>query len=167
MDATPWRDRAKASSTGSAFDLSRSESLRMDETAPVVSSALRSKESPSPPIFDSGSFLFNSSALREGDPTLFVGGFQTVRGLTANGYSTAPPKRLYAFATDLEWGYELETVGASAGGDCTRFGFRTRADREDEDAPNFGTLAKTGRSFSAEPEVFCFTLRGFRDSVSN
>ena len=89
----------------------------MDETAPAASSALKSKESPSPLIFYSGSFPFNSSALREDDLTLFVGGFQTVRGMTANGCSTAPPKRLFAFAADLEWGCELETVGASAGGD--------------------------------------------------
>ena len=158
MEATPWRDRAKASSTGNAFDISRSESLRMDETAPAASSALRSKESPSLSIFDSGSFLFNSSALLESDLTLFFGGFQTVRGMTANGCSTTPPKRLFPFAVDLEWGCELETVGASARGDCARSDFQIGADREDEDAPNFGTLAKTGRSFSAEPGVFCFTL---------
>ena len=59
IEETPWRDRAKASSTGSAPDLLRSESLRMDETAPAASSALRSKESPSPPV--SEPFLFNSS----------------------------------------------------------------------------------------------------------
>ena len=83
----------------------------MDETAPAASSALRSKESPSPPILDFGSFIFNSSALREGDLTLFVSGFQTVMGMTANGCSTAPPKRLFAFAADLERGYELKTIG--------------------------------------------------------
>ena len=139
----------------------------MDETAPATSSALRSKESPFPPIFDSGSFLFNSSAIREGDLTLFVSRFYTVRGMTANGCSTAPPKRLFAFAADLEWGCELETVGASAGGDYAHSGFRIGADGEDEDATNFETLAKTDRSFSVEPGVFYFTLRGFRDNFSN
>ena len=123
-EATPWSDRAKASSTGSAFDLSRSESLRMDETALAVSSALRSKEFPSSPIFDSGSFLLNSYALRGGDLALFVGGFQTVMGITTNGCSTAPPKRLFAFVVDLEWGYELKTMGASTAGDYARFGLR-------------------------------------------
>ena len=139
----------------------------MDKTAPAASSVLRSKESPSPPIFDFGSFPFNSSALREGDLTLFVGGFQTVRGMTSNGCPMAPPKGLFTFAADLEWGCELETIGASAGGYRTHSGFRIGADGEDEDAPNFGTLAKTGQSFSAEPRVFRFTLRDFRDSVSN
>ena len=117
MEATPWSDRAKASSTGSAFDLSRSKSLRMDETAPAASSALRSKESPSLPIFYSGAFLFNSSTLRGGDLTLSIGGFQTVMGITSNGCSEAPPKRLFAFTTDLEGGCELKTIGASAVGD--------------------------------------------------
>ena len=116
-EATPWRDRAKASSTGSALDLLRSESLRMDETAPAVSSALRSKESPYPLISDFGSFLLNSSALQDGDLTLFVGGFQTVMGMTASGCSTAPPKGPFTFAADPERGCELKTVGASTGGD--------------------------------------------------
>ena len=134
---------------------------------PATSSALRSKESPSSPIFYSGAFLFNSSALRGGDLTLSVGEFQTVMGITANGCSAAPPKRLFAFATNLEGGYELKTIGALAAGNCTRSEFRAGVDGEDEDAPNFGTLAKAGQPFSAEPGVFRFTLRGFRDSVSN
>ena len=95
-EATPWRDRAKASSTGSMPDLLRSESLRMDETAPAASSALRSKESPSPPV--SEPFLFNSSALEEGGLTLYAGGFQTVMDMTFNGCLTALPEELFAFA---------------------------------------------------------------------
>ena len=138
----------------------------MDETALPASSALRSKESPSSQIFDSGAFLFNSSALRGGDLTLSVGGFQTVMGITANDCSTAPSKRLFAFVADLEGGCELKTIGASAAGDCAYSSFLAGVDGEDEDAPNFGTLLKAGRPFAAEPEVFRFTLRGFRDSVS-
>ena len=156
------------------FDLSRSESLRIDESGPTSSSELRSKESSSSPIFGSGSFPFSSSTLREGDLTLFGGGFQTVMGITANGCSTTPPTRFFAFVVGLDRGYELKTVGASTGGDCSHFGFwigvagfRTGVDREDEDVPNFGTLAETGRSFSAEPRAFRFTLRGFRDSAPN
>ena len=92
----------------------------MDETAPAASSALRSKESPSSSIFDSGAFLFNSSARRGGDLILSVGGFQTVMGITANGCSANPPKRFFAFEADLEGGCELKTIGASAAGDCAR-----------------------------------------------
>ena len=162
---TPWRDRAKASSTGSTLDLLRSESLRMDETAPAVSSELRSKESPSPSV--SESFPFNFFALGEGGLTLFAGGFQTVMGMTANGCSTALPEGPFAFAADPEWGYELKTLGASAGSDSGYYDFQTWVDGEEEDAPNLGTLTKADRSFSTESRVFCFTLRGFRDSVSN
>ena len=139
----------------------------MDETAHAASLALRSKESPSSPIFYSRAFLFNPSAFQGGDLPLSVGRFQTIMGITANSCSAAPPKRLFAFATDLEEGCELKTIGASAAGDCARSGFQAGVDGEDEDAPNFGTLAKAGRPFSAEPEVFRFTLQGFRDSVSN
>ena len=136
-EATPWRDRAKASSTGSTLDLLWSESLRMDETAPATSSALRSKESPSPPV--SESFLFNSSALGEGGLTLFAGGFQTVMGMTANGCSTALSEGPFAFAADQERGRELKTLGTSTGGNNACSGFRTWVDREEEDALNFGT----------------------------
>ena len=52
----------------------------MDETVLAASSALRRKESPSWPIFYSGAFLFNFSARRGGDLTIFVGRFQTVMG---------------------------------------------------------------------------------------
>ena len=74
---------------GSALYLLISESLRIDETAPTASSALRRKESPSPP--DSELFLFNSSALEEDDLTLCAGGggVQTVMGMTSNGCSIA------------------------------------------------------------------------------
>ena len=161
---TPWRDRAKASSTGRAPDLLRSESLRMDETAPAASSALRSKESPSPSA--SEPFLFNSSALEEGGSTLYAGGFQTVIGMTCNGCSAALPEESLAFTAKPERGCELRALGTSAGGDNTYPDIRTWVEGEEEDAPSFGTLPQAGRSFSTESEVFCFTLRDFRDSVS-
>ena len=81
------RDRDRASSTGRAPNLLRSESLRMDETAPVASSALKSKESPSPSA--SGRFLLNSSALEAGGSALYTGGLQTVMGITFNRGSVA------------------------------------------------------------------------------
>ena len=92
LSATPWRDRAKASSMGRAPDLLRSESLRMDETG--------SKESQSPSAFEP--FLFNSSALEEGGSTLYAGGFQTVIGMTSNGCSVALPEESFAFAAEPE-----------------------------------------------------------------
>ena len=150
---------------GSALDLLRSESLRMDETAPATSSTSRSKESPSPPV--SESFLFNSSAFEESGLTLFAGGFQTVMGMIANGCSTALPEGLFAFVANPERGCELKTLGTSARGDSACSGFQTGVDEEEDDAPNFGTLAKAGLSFSVEPRVFRFTLQGFRDNVSN
>ena len=67
-EATPWRDRAKASSIGMAPDILRSESLRMDEIAPVASSALESMEFPSPSA--SGRFLPKSSAIEGGGSAL-------------------------------------------------------------------------------------------------
>ena len=97
-EATPWRDRSKASSIGSEPDLLRSECLRMDETAPAASSALRSKESPSSPV--SEPFLFNSSDLEEGGLTLYAGGFQTVMGMTTSSCSTTLPEEPFAFAAD-------------------------------------------------------------------
>ena len=121
-EATPWRDRAKASSTGSALDLLRSASLRMDETTPVVNSTSRSKESTSPPL--SKSFFFNSYAFEEGDLTLFIGGFQTVMGMIVNGCSTALPEGPLAFAADPERGCELKTMGTSAAGDSACSCFR-------------------------------------------
>ena len=109
----------------------------MDETAPTVSSALRSRESPSLPLSDPGSFLFDSSALRESDLTLLIGGFQTVMGIIASGSPTASPKGFSASAVDLERGCEIKVIGASDGGEGARYGFRTCVDGEDEDAPNF------------------------------
>ena len=136
----------------------------MDEIAPAARSALKSKESPSSLIFYSEAFFFNFSARRGGDLTLSVGGFQTVMGITANGCSADPSKRFFAFAKDLEGGCELKTIGASAADDYASSGLRTE---EVGDAPNFGTLAKTGRSFLVEHGVFYFALRGLRDSVPN
>ena len=79
-------------------------------------------------------------------------------GMIANGYSTALPEGPFAFAADLERGCELKTLGTSVGGDNACSGFRTGVDEEEEDASNFGTLAKAGRSFSAKSKVFRFTL---------
>ena len=94
-EATPWRDRVKASSTGRTPDLLRSDSLRMDETTPAASSTLKSKESPSPSA--SGLFPLNSSALDEGGAALYAGGLQTVMGMTFNGGSVAFPEESLAF----------------------------------------------------------------------
>ena len=87
----------------------------MDETAPVASSVLRSKESPSSPV--SEPFLFNSSDLEEGGLTIYAGGFQTVMGMSVSGCSTALPEEPFAFAADLERDCELKALRTSAGGD--------------------------------------------------
>ena len=158
------RDRAKASSTGSKLDLLRSKYFRMDETALAASSALRSKESPSSPV--SKPFLFNSSDLEEDGLTLYAGGFQTVMGMTASGCSTALPEEPFAFATYSERDCGLEALGTSAGGGNICPDVRMEVEGEEEDALNFGTFSQVGRSFSTKSEVFRFTLRGFRDSVS-
>ena len=136
----------------------------MDEIAPAASSALRSKESPSPPV--SEPFLFNSSDLEEGGLTLYAGGFQTVMGMTASGCSIALPEEPFAFATDSERDCKLEALGTSAA--CSNIcpDVQTGVEREEEDTPNFETLPQVGRSFSTESELFCFTLWDFRDSVS-
>ena len=65
-------------------------------------------------------------------------------GMIANGYSTALPERLFAFAADPERGCELKTLGTSAGGDSASPGFRIGVDEGEEDAHNFGTLAEAG-----------------------
>ena len=135
----------------------------MDETTPAASSTSRSIESPSPPV--SELFFFNYSFFKESGLTLFIGEFQTVMGKIANGCSTALPKGPFVFVAPKR-GYELKILGTSAGGDISCSGFWTGVDEEEEDTPNFETLAKAGRSFSVEPGVFSFTLWGFRDSVS-
>ena len=104
-EVTPWRDRAKASITGRAPDLLRSKSRKMDETVPAVSSALRTKESPSPST--SGHFLPNSSALKGGGSALYVGGLQIVMGITSNGGLAALLEESLAFTTKPERSYEL------------------------------------------------------------
>ena len=149
---------------GRAPDLLRSESLRMDETAPAASSELRSKESPSPTV--SEPFLFNSSALEEGGLTLYTGGFQTVMGMTSNGYSAVFPEESFAFAAEPDRGFELRALGTSIGGDNTCPGTRTWVDREDEDTLSLETLPQAGWSFSTKFKVFSFMLRDFRDNVS-
>ena len=147
-----------------APDLLRSESLRMDQTAPAASSALKSKESSSPSV--SEPFLFNSSALEEGGLTLCAGGFQTVIGMTSNGCLATLPEESFAFAAEPEWGCKLRALGTSAGGNNSCPDTRTWVEGEEEDSPSFGTLPQAGPSFSTESEVFRFTLRDFRDSVS-
>ena len=106
----------------------------MDETAPVASSTLERKESLFLSTFGFGFFHFSSTGLRGDDLALYEGGFQTVIGITANGCSTAAPKRLFASTSGLEGGGELKTRGASATGDGARSGSRAE---EDGDAPNF------------------------------
>ena len=117
-----------------------------------MSSALRSKESPSPSA--SEPFLFNSSALEEGGSTLCAGGFQTVIGMTSNGCSAALPEESFAFAAEPKRGCELRALGTSAGGYNTCPGIRTWVEGEEEDAPSFGTLPQAGR-------VFLNGVRGF------
>ena len=158
------RDRAKASSTGRAPDLLRSEYLRMDKTAATASSALRSKKSPSPSA--SEPFLFDSSALEEGGSTLYAGGIPNSDRHDLQRMFSSLPEESFAFAAEPEQGCELRALGTSAGGYNTCPGIRTWAEGEEEDTPSFGTLPQARRSFSTEFEVFRFTLRDFRDSIS-
>ena len=131
---------------------------------PAASSALRSKESPSPPA--SEPFLFESSTFEEGGSTLYAGGFQIVIGMTSNRCSAVLPEESFSFAAKPERGCELRALGTLAGGDNTCPGIRTWAEEEEEDAPSFGILPQAGRSFSTESEVFRFTLPDYRDSTS-
>ena len=87
-------------------------------------------------------------------------------GMTSNGCSAALPKESLAFAAEPKWGCELRALETSAGGDNTCPGTQTWVEGEEEDAPSFGTLPQAGQSFSTKSEVFRFTLRDFRDSVS-
>ena len=147
-----------------APDILRSESLRMDETAPAESSALKSKELPSPSA--SGRFLLNSSALEEEGSALYAGGLQTVIGMTSNGGSAALLEESLAFATEPERGCELGALGTLDGGGNICPSTLTWAEGEEEDVPNFGTLLQDERLFSGESRVFRFTLWDFWDSVS-
>ena len=158
------RDRARASSTSRAPDLLRSESLRTDEIAPAASSALKSKESPSPSA--SGRFLLNSSALDGGGSALYTGGLQTVIGITANGGLAALPEESLAFVAELERSYKLRALGTLAGGGNTCPCTRTFAEGDEEDVPNLGILPQAEWPFSRESIGFGFTLRDLRDSVS-
>ena len=87
-------------------------------------------------------------------------------GMTSNGYSAALPEESLAFVAEPERGCELRALGTSVEGDNTYPGTRTWVEGEEEDAPSFRTLPQARRSFSMESEVFRFTLRDFRDSVS-
>ena len=136
----------------------------MDETAPAASSALESKESPSPSA--SKRFLPNSSALEGGGSALYVGGLQTVIGITSNGGSTAFPEESLAFAAEPERSCELGALGTSAGGSDTCPYTRAWVEGDDEDVPNLGTLPQAGRPFSRESRVFFFTLQDLRDNIS-
>ena len=149
---------------GRTPNLLRSESLRMDETAPATSLALKRKESSSPSA--SKRFLPNSSALQGGGSTLYAEGLQTVIGITSNGGSTALPEEPLAFAAEPERGWELGALGTSTGGSDTCPYTRAWVEGDDEDVPNLGTLPQAGWPFSRESEVFRFTLRDLRDSVS-
>ena len=136
----------------------------MDETAPAVSSALRSKESPSPSA--SKRFLPNSSALQRGGSALCVEGLQTVIGITSNGGSAALPEKSLVFAAEPERGCELGALGTLVGGSDTYPCTQAWVEGDDEDVPNLGTLPQARRPFSRESEIFRFTLRDLRDSVS-
>ena len=110
----------------------------MDKTAPAASSALKSKESPSPSA--SGRFPLNSSALDEGGSALYAGGLQIVIGITSNGGSPALPEESLAFVAEPERGCKLGALGTSDEGGITCLSTRTWAEGEEEDDPNFGTL---------------------------
>ena len=110
----------------------------MDETTPAASSALKSKESPSP--LASGRFPLNSSSLDEGGFALYAGGLQTVIGMTSNGGSAALLNESLAFAVEPERGCELGALGTSDEGGNTFPSTRVWAEGEEEDVPNFGTL---------------------------
>ena len=135
----------------------------MDEIAPAASSALKSKESPSP--LASKCFLPNSSSLQGGGSALYVEGLQTVIGITSNRGSAALPEESLAFAAEPEQGYELGALGTSAGGSDTCPYTQAWVEGDDEDVPNLGTLPQAGQPFLRESEVFRFTLRDLRDSV--
>ena len=98
---------------GSAFDLPRSESFRMDETALTARSTLSSKESPSSLIF-----LFQNFFLQLFRPTRRRPNALRQWIPYGNGH-----KRFFAFAADLEGGCELKTIGASAASDGPRSDF--------------------------------------------
>ena len=136
----------------------------MDETAPAASSALESKESPSPLVL--GLFPLNSSALDEGGAALYTEGFQTVMGMTSNGGSTALPEESLAFEAEPERGCELEALGTLDEGGITCPHTWTWVEGEEEDDSNFGTLPQDGPPFTRESRVFRFTLRDFQDNVS-
>ena len=135
---TPWRDKAKASSTGKAPDLLRSESLRMDEIASVACSTLESKESSSPSA--SGRFLPKSSAIEGGGSALYAGGLQTEMGITSNGGSAALPEESLVIAAEVERGCELGALGTSAGGGNTCPCTRIWAEGDEEGIPNLEAL---------------------------
>ena len=139
---TPWRDRARASSTGRAPDLLRSESLRMDEITPAASSALESKESPYPQA--SGRFLPKSSTIEGGGSAFYVGGLQTKRGVTSNGSSVALPEESLVYAVEAERSCELGALGTSAGSGNTCPCTRTWAEGDEEDVPNLKALPQAG-----------------------
>ena len=135
-----------------------SDSRRIDETAPAASSALKSKESPSPSA--SGRFPLCSSALDEGSSVLYAGELQTVIGMTSNGGSAALPEESLAFAAEPEQGcelganrgWELGSLGTSDEGDITCPNTRTWAEGEEEDDPNFGTLPRTDGPSQESPK---------------
>ena len=136
----------------------------MDEITPAASSALESKESPSPSA--SGHFLPKSSPVEGGGLTLYKGGLQTEMGITSNGGSVALPEESLAFAAEVERSCELGALGTSAGGGNTCPYTWTWAEGDEEDVPNLGALPQAGWPFLRESRGFCFTFRDLRDSVS-
>ena len=118
---TPWRDRAKTSSTGMAPDLLRLESLRMDEITPAASSALESKESSSPSAL--GRFLPKSFAIEEGGLELYAGGLQNEMGITSNGGLTTLPEESLALIAEAERGCAPGALGTYSPSLATRRSF--------------------------------------------
>ena len=147
---TPWRENAKASSTGRVPDLLRSKSLRMDETTLAANLVLRSKESPTP--LASGGFLLYSSVLEEGGSEPCAEGLQTVIGMTSNGGLAALPEESLPFAAEPERGCELGALRTSAGGGNTCPITWKWVEGEEEDVPNFGTFPRTGGPSQESPE---------------
>ena len=131
---------------------------------PAASSALKSKESPSPSA--SKRFLPNSSSLQGGGSALYAEGLQTVIGITSNEGSAALPEESLAFAAEQERGCELGALGTSTRGSDTCPCTQAWVEGDDEDVPNLGTFPQVGRPFSRESKVFRFTLRDLRDSFS-
>ena len=150
-EMTPWSDRVRASSTDRASIFLRSESLRMDETAPAASSAFDSSESSSPSAPKRS--LLTSSGIEGGSSVLSSRGFQTEIGITSNGDSVALPEGPLVTAAGEERRRRPVTLGTSAkGGSACPFSW-ILAEDDGEDAPNLG-YPYPDSSSPVSPRVF-------------